>query len=237
MSLKLKNPLVLVHGLGGRDRFGPVDYFYGLAGLLEESLNPYFFAQVESFDSIETRAASLAMQIRARFPDTPVNLLGHSLGGLDARWLAAHHRDIEVASVTTVGTPHFGSSLVDGLSEDSAWKVTSSFAQVKPKAMKNFNEITPDNPGTTYFSATTAIRNPLLRHALPIFWLSHPALKRLEGDNDGFVSVESSKWGEQICVHFGDHYAQIGQLMGRSRGLKTLEFYREIFTHLNKGGF
>lgn len=237
---RLKYPVVLVHGLGGRDRFGPVDYFFGLAKTLSNSGNAFYFARVEAFGSIESRAESLSRQIEAQFPHTPVNLLGHSLGGLDSRWVASHCPRLQIASVTTIGTPHRGSPLVDGLLGHSFWrnwKASSSLEQVKPKSMQDFNRNTPDRPGTAYFSATTAIQNPLYRYALPLFWLSHPALKRIEGDNDGFVSVESSKWGEQICVHHGDHYAQIGQLMGRSRGLNTLEFYHQILTHLNKRGF
>ena len=47
---------------------------------------------------------------------------------------------------------------------------------------------------------------------------------------------ESAKWGEHICTYVGDHYAQIGQILGRSRGLDFMAFYHEIFGHLKKQG-
>jgi triacylglycerol esterase/lipase EstA (alpha/beta hydrolase family) len=61
-------------------------------------------------------------------------------------------------------------------------------------------------------------------------------MTKIEGDNDGFVSVESAKWGEHICTYSGDHYAQIGQFLGRSRGMDYMKFYDEIFTRLKNDG-
>jgi triacylglycerol lipase len=43
-----------------------------------------------------------------------VNLIGHSHGGLDVRYVAAVRPDL-VASVTSVGTPHKGADLADFL--------------------------------------------------------------------------------------------------------------------------
>ena len=61
-------------------------------------------------------------------------------------------------------------------------------------------------------------------------------LTRYEGDNDGFVSVHSASWGEHICTYVGDHYGQIGQFLGRSRGLDYLRFYEEILRRLKREG-
>jgi hypothetical protein len=38
-SLQLKNPIVLVHGLGARSTYGPIEYFYGLNKLLKDAKN------------------------------------------------------------------------------------------------------------------------------------------------------------------------------------------------------
>ena len=45
-----------------------------------------------------------------------VNLIGHSQGGLDVRYVAAVAPDL-VASVTTIGTPHRGSEFADYVAE------------------------------------------------------------------------------------------------------------------------
>jgi len=102
--------------------------------------------------------------------------------------------------------------------------------------LTEFSTQVPDHPDIAYFSATSAIVQPILKGALPIFWLPHQILKATEGDNDGFVSVESAKWGDHICTYGGDHYAQIGQLLGRSRGMNYLQFYQEIFSYLKRQG-
>jgi triacylglycerol lipase len=91
-------------------------------------------------------------------------------------------------------------------------------------------------PNVAYYSATTAISNPLITKALPLFWIPHQLIKKTEGDNDGFVSVESAKWGEHICTYSGDHYSQIGQVLGRARGMDYIQFYTEIFSRLKQDG-
>jgi triacylglycerol lipase len=48
--------------------------------------------------------------------DSKVNVIGHSQGGIDARYVAAVRPDL-VASVTTVGTPHVGADLADVLGD------------------------------------------------------------------------------------------------------------------------
>ena len=59
------------------------------------------------------RAAELRAQI-LRWTDGPVNLVAHSMGGLDARYLITHLNMAEqVRSLTTVSTPHRGTYLVD----------------------------------------------------------------------------------------------------------------------------
>ena len=70
--------------------------------------------RVQPIAGVERRARRLGEQIVKAFGDEPVHLIGHSMGGLDARRLLAdeswHDR---ILSVTTIGTPHLGSSLAD----------------------------------------------------------------------------------------------------------------------------
>src|SRR3954466_9201677 len=83
--LRLKHPIVLVHGLGARRDYGPVDYFYGLNQRLAEAGNRILQANLPPFQSIEHRAGQLKCQIEKAFPDAKkVNLIAHSMGGLDA---------------------------------------------------------------------------------------------------------------------------------------------------------
>ncbi len=251
--LQLQYPIVLIHGLGARSTYGPVHYFYGLSDLLKSSRNQIFIPNLTAWQTIENRAAQLKAQIEKEFPEGKVNLVGHSMGGLDARYLVSQLGFSErVASVTTLGTPHRGTAAVDLASNivpESAFWVADRFLQyfqsnsgafkqlTRQYCQQEFAKLAPDMPGVTYFSATTAIRNPVMRNALPLFWAPFKWVEKLEGENDGFVSVESARWGEMICTDWGDHYAQIGQFLGRSRGLDYIQFYRNIFSRLKKEGF
>jgi triacylglycerol lipase len=250
--LQLKYPIILIHGLGARSHFGPIDYFYGLPGLLREAQNRVLIPKLTALHTIEFRAKQLRDQIEKAFPEGKVNLVGHSMGGLDARYLTSRLNFADrVASLTTIGTPHRGTSISD-LAVDTLNPTTFSaidrFLKVIDSSSGALTQITrsycngplaldaPNIPHVAYYSATTAIANPLFTKALPLFWLPHPIIKKIEGDNDGFVSVESAKWGELICVYSGDHYSQIGQFLGRARGMNYIKFYTEIFSRLNQDG-
>src|SRR6185295_19714138 len=67
------------------------------------------------FQSIEHRAGQLKAQIQGAFPDAKkVNLIAHSMGGLDARYLTSCLGFSDrVASLTTIGTTHRGTRLAD----------------------------------------------------------------------------------------------------------------------------
>lgn len=66
---------------------------------------------------IETRAKAICEQIIERFPGREVNLIGHSMGGLDARYLITHLQPeaFTVKTLTTIATPHRGSAFADYL--------------------------------------------------------------------------------------------------------------------------
>ncbi len=251
--LQLKYPIVLVHGLGAKRSYGPFEYFHGLPRLLKNSGNRFHIADLTSWQGIETRAEQLKKQIEEHFPEGKVNLVGHSMGGLDCRYLVSGLGfGDRVASVTTIGTPNRGSHMADVVMRTVPKRAIHRIEQMLKLldlssigflqiTVEHYNEVLAtkmaDFPGVAYFSATSAIPEPARKHSLPIFWMTHPLLKRHEGDNDGFVSVESAKWGEHICTYPGDHYAQVGQFLGRSRGLDYMKFYREIFGRLKKEGF
>jgi triacylglycerol lipase len=241
--LQLRNPIVLIHGLGARSHYGPVDYFYGLPPLLRAAGNQLLVANLKPWGNIDFRSKQLRAQIHKAFPDAEkVNLVGHSMGGLDARFLASQ-KDFSdrVASVTTIGTPNRGSVAADLVlklvESDGFLKVRGGFGQISARyCTEIFNREFPDAENVAYFSATSSIPEPIADFCLPFFRIPYRIIKRYQGDNDGFVAVESAVWGEHICTYLGDHYAQIGQLLGKSRGMDYMAFYEEIITHLKKRG-
>jgi triacylglycerol lipase len=109
-------PIVLAHGMSGFDSlFGVVDYWPGIVTALESDGAEVFVTEVSQFNQTEARGEQLLAQVEeivAITGEAKVHIIGHSHGGLDARYVAAMRPDL-VASVTTVGTPHHGAELAD----------------------------------------------------------------------------------------------------------------------------
>lgn len=115
---KTKYPIVLEHGLGGFDElFGVYEYWFGIPDALRDGGAQVFVTEVSQLNSTEARGEQLIDQIEQIVAITgkaKVNLIGHSHGGLDVRYVAAVRPDL-VASVTSVGSPHKGAELADVL--------------------------------------------------------------------------------------------------------------------------
>ncbi|MCC7442037.1 MAG: hypothetical protein IT285_10400 [Bdellovibrionales bacterium] len=251
---KLKHPLVLIHGLGAKRQMAFVEYFWGIPHWLEEVGNRVFQPDLSLWHTLETRGTQLKEQIEKEFPgESKVNLLGHSMGGVDARFVVSKlglgHR---VASVTTIGTPNQGTSLADiagGLLPDDLFHSAERLANRLGLSHEGFLQLgarnfkrtlsaeLSDAPGVAYFSATSVIRKPVLKTSLPLFWLTERILRRSEGENDGFVSAQSARHGTDIGTWVGDHYGQIGQIMGRSRGLDHFDLFGTVMKRLHREGF
>ncbi|KDN42577.1 hypothetical protein RSAG8_06720, partial [Rhizoctonia solani AG-8 WAC10335] len=122
---KPRNKIVLCHGLYGFDVRGPayfpklqLHYWSKVLDVLRGKLG----AEVEvtgvpGTGSIESRATheSHHQSLAARLPNQPINFIAHSMGGLDCRYLISRIQPKEYTpqSLTTIATPHRGSSFMD----------------------------------------------------------------------------------------------------------------------------
>ncbi len=117
---KTQSPIVLAHGFLGFDSFfGILDYWYGIENRLEDGGATVYITEVSPINSSINRGEQLIEQldeIRAirGNPNEKFNLIGHSQGGLDIRYVAAVRPDL-VASLSTIATPHLGVDLFDVL--------------------------------------------------------------------------------------------------------------------------
>jgi triacylglycerol lipase len=115
---KTRYPIVLAHGMAGFDElFGVYEYWYGIPGALRDKGATVYVTTVSQFNSTEARGEQLIDQIETITAITgkpKLNLIGHSHGGLDVRYVAAVRPDL-VASATSVGSPHKGADLADFL--------------------------------------------------------------------------------------------------------------------------
>ena len=179
----VRYPVVLAHGFSGFEDFAGLDfatYFYGVKDHLARQGETVFTPAVDPFNDSVTRGEELLTHVEEILAQTgarKVNLVGHSQGGLDARYVA-HVRPDLVASVTTIGTPHGGSKLADivlgvpgsgvvaGLVDalvrlagrplwDQVGNETSvgkAFQQLTVASCADFNRTYTDAPDVPYFS-------------------------------------------------------------------------------------
>ena len=108
-------PIVLVHGLFGFGSALGLDYFYGIPDALRAGGAQVYVAQVSGAHSTEVRGEQLLAQVKnilALSGADKVHLIGHSHGGLTARYAAAVAPQL-VASVTAIAAPNQGSRLAD----------------------------------------------------------------------------------------------------------------------------
>ena len=116
-------PVVLVHGLAGFGSVASVDYFYGIPNQLRNDGATVYTPSIPAFNTNEERGEELLRilrGLRAAHGHQKFNLIGHSQGGLSARYVASVDPDL-VASVTSVGTPHTGSKTADAIQWARWW--------------------------------------------------------------------------------------------------------------------
>ena len=241
---KTKSPIVLVHGAGFRDLKWPV-YWGRIPDELEKRGAAVYYGLQDCWGSVETNAAAIAERIDEILAETgcdKVNVIAHSKGGLDVRMAASSlGSGGKIASITTVATPHRGSKVIDRLfrAPRPLWNI-AAFAvdnwirlvgDRKPDflklcqgfttgAMDRFNEENPDVPGILYQSYACVMRHPFSDINLSTAnWI----VGRIEGPNDGLVSVESALWGTER------HVLRSGVFRGISH-LDAIDLRRMPFT-------
>jgi triacylglycerol lipase len=120
-----KYPIVFIHGLlGFSERLGFIASYWGeIPERLTEQGAKILFAKVSQTNSIAERGEQLYQQLLG-WGYEKYNLIGHSLGGLDARFVMENHPEL-VASVTTISTPNKGTKIADylahGVRVNSYW--------------------------------------------------------------------------------------------------------------------
>jgi triacylglycerol lipase len=170
-------------------------------------------ARVHPTGGIADRARQLQAFLDKHAPGERVHLIGHSLGGLDSRYLISRLGVAErVLSLTTVGTPHRGTPFADwGVGRlarclrplfDFAGLPYQAFFDLTVARCAEFNQATPDAPGVRYFSVAGEHR---LGWHTPEWLLPARMVEKAEGPNDGVVSVASARWGQDCEVWEGDH--------------------------------
>ncbi len=248
------DPLVFAHGFMG---FQATRYFVGVFEHLETRGCVVAGTAVPPLGSVAQRAVALATQVR-NYCDTHktatgepvrVNIVAHSMGGLDARYavsqLGLHDC---VASITTVSTPHRGSTLAMGMAKymvslleplrrETGLDLTG-ILHLTPEACETFNNATPDHADVAYFSVAGV--HDQLAPTHPFYVVQKLLRSRsdyADGDeDDGMVTVGSAEWGNFLgVIENMDHVKQCVTLDKASRALRN-RMYSTIATSLAVNG-
>ena len=247
-----RHPVVFCHGMLAMTMLRmqmPEDtnYFSHLRPFLRERGIEALYPNVEPTGGVAERAEQLRDLIR-HWTDEPINLIAHSMGGLDARYLIAHLGMADrVASLTTIATPHRGTAVADWFCLNFRSRVpllltleafgvnVDGFRDCRTDICRTFNDRTPDDPRVPYFSYTATVPSsrvsPLLRRAWNI-------LTPAEGPNDGLVSMNSATWGEVLGTLSVDHFAQTpdGLFVRPGENFDALNFYSSVIEDLAHRG-
>ncbi len=223
-AVKTKYPILMLHGVAFRDLKWPL-YWGRIPRALSGTGSELYYGQQDCWARVEENAKTVKARIRQILDETgaeKVNIIAHSKGGLEARMAASSlGMGEKIASITTIGTPHRGSKTADLLlrAPDALFRITAFavnnwiglIGDTKPDFCavcrdfstahaEAFNRENPDVPGVYYQSYAGVMKNPLSDITLSA---ANIVVSRIEGDNDGMVSVESAKWGESFTLLSG----------------------------------
>lgn len=204
--------------------------------------------QVPPIAGVEFRAEALAAEIDLAFPRQAVHLIGHSMGGLDARRLVSRPDWAgRVLSLTTVATPHRGSALAD-------------LARIRVRPVyRLFEALGIDHRGfldVTRGAAARVLRSEVLPSDLPVYCVAgvpraeqvcwplrrlHQVLLEHEGPNDGLVARTSALgFGTPLPDWPVDHLRQMNWFnpaTGNSSRMAVRLRYAAILENLAEVGF
>jgi triacylglycerol lipase len=224
---RLRAPIVLVHGLLGYDHlrihsWTVLSYFTNIPEALAAAGNRVLVPRLSPTAGIAARAAELKAFLDRQAPGEAVHLIAHSMGGLDARYLISRLGMAgRVLSLTTLGTPHRGTPFADwGIRRverlvrpvfDVLGLSRQAFHDLTTARCRAFNEEVPDASEVRYFSVAGRFTpDPLM-----VAWqLPHRIIDKVEGANDGLVSVASATYGEDCQVWEGDHASLVNRSLG-----------------------
>lgn len=249
-------PIVLAHGIARFDflresvirrlqlflsdlTFAPdrTHYFKGIATHLKRSGFETHHTGVSFASGVDVRAKELAEEVSrilALSGQEKVHLIGHSMGGLDARQMIVYEGMSEkVASLTTIGTPHLGTSFADWgltLGGDEIIKALrhtlnlEGFLTLTLAERQAFNEAARNEEASNDVVYQTYAGTQEPERIFAPLRPSWAIINEAEGANDGLVSVKSQRWVSELVNDDGtvksvaqhdfpipaDHLNQIG---------------------------
>ncbi len=258
-------PILMVHGVFFRDT-AFFNYWGRIPKALEDNGARVFYGGHESAASIENSALELSERIQTivrKIGCEKVNIIAHSKGGLDCRYMIEHTpARAYVASLTTVNTPHRGCEFADYLLNVIPDPIQQKVANTYNSAMRKMGDDNPDfmaavqnltNEHCRAFDAATPVPEEIpckcigstlkkASHGKFPMNFTYALAKYFDGPNDGLVGEGSFQFCEDYTLisvprNPGvSHNDVIDMNRQNIPGFDVREFYVQLVAELkNKG--
>lgn len=260
--MKTKYPIILVHGIAIKDilfvkTFGRID-----ANLKKNGFVVYK-SNVDGFGTVENNALILKEEINKIMIEcgvNKVNIIAHSKGGLDSKYMIQNlGMEEHVASLTTLCTPHKGSPIASNILRLPKWMLKiiafwinfwfRLFGDKKPDSLEVCKELQVVNDiedETIMFSDKVYCQSfsTKLDRAKDDFIMGIPLLffRHFEknSDSDGLVGEKSTMFGEykgNAVEGSVSHSEIIDFFANKKKKERIYEFYNAVCVDLINRGF
>jgi triacylglycerol lipase len=196
--------------------FDRLHYFNGVATYLKRHDFDVHKTSVRFAASPATRAQDLRLEVERVLAQTgrpKVHIIAHSMGGLDARHMIADlGMAAQVASLTTIGTPHLGTSLAD---RQLIPEVRAAIALLRPYLdLDGFLALTRAdrqafNERVRHQEASNSVvyqTYTSVQEKAAVFAPLQPSWQLVfdeEGENDGLIPAHSQAWTDLLVSDDG----------------------------------
>ncbi|HKJ34665.1 MAG TPA: alpha/beta fold hydrolase [Balneolales bacterium] len=261
--VNIKYPILFCHGFGSLASLvkkSPMDeicMLYRSHGVLS------FAPNIVPYNTIDVRAKAwckLINQILEQTKADKVNIIAHSMGGLDMRYAISELNIADkVSSLTTISTPHHGSSLAEWALSTPArvkvllaqllnWVGNNMYPKMRSDVLSATGELTRayvndefnnkivnvDSVSYYSYSAAAGRGTDTSIGRLLVPFNNH--IFDQEGVNDGFVSEESGHWGTYLGCTELSHIEQINVNLSADREPVWNKFWTGVMQKLSDFG-
>lgn len=252
----LRYPVLLCHGFGALASLFNPSPLHETAMILRSHGIKAFAPNIVPYATIEIRAAAwgkIIAKLLESIPEKKIHIVAHSMAGLDIRY-ALHRLQFHdhVASFITFSSPHHGSPLADLALETpellrkpfiklTDFLGTKTYPSINSDARGALHQLSPDYVINTFNKECPPVdKTPLfsitsscgLGTDTPIGTALHSFNKYIyekEGENDGFVSRNSSAFGEVLFHTDLSHYEQIRLLLNKKDEPRWKSVWKRIY--------
>ena len=256
-----KYPIILAHGIAAK-QLRVLNAFGQIGQELEKEGYKVYIADTDGFGSIETNGEQLKRYIEGVLEKSgaeKVNIIAHSKGGLDARYMITElGMEDKVASLTTLCTPHRGSIIASKI-----WALPSPIKRFIAFNINSFYRIVCHDEHPDSMKACDQLRaidesEETLRFSHKVYCQSYSTnISKMKDcyimalpmkiqhkyeiqNNDGMVSEDSAKFGvyKGSCLDIPVSHVQIIDLFSKKEQKeKIYAFYKKVCGELRDMGY